>query len=119
MQALPIYDQPWAEWLGECYVPITPENMKTMVTRTNAHPDNPEHELSDWDAIRLTERPWMLFQWLDKGLAAFIPYEKCQVYIGNRIRTYDIEDIEIAAPKILVKDVEEGTECFVVHLRYW
>lgn len=25
MQALPIYEQPEAEWLGECYVPITPK----------------------------------------------------------------------------------------------
>jgi len=119
MQALPIYDQPHAEWLGEVYLPITPENMKTMVMRTNDHPDNPEHELSDWDAIRLTERPWMLFQWLDKGLAAFIPYEKCQLNLKDRIRTYDIEDIEIAAPKLPIKDVPEGTECFVVHLSNW
>lgn len=119
MQALPIYDQPEAEWLGEAYVPITPENMKMMVMRINDHPDYPEHELSDFDALRLTSQPWMLFQWLDVGMAAFVPYEKCQLYIGDRIRTYDIEDIEIAAPKLPVKGVEEGTECFVIHLRYW
>jgi hypothetical protein len=52
-------------------------------------------------------------------MAAFIPYEKCQLFLGDRIRTYDIEDIEIAAPKLPVAGVEEGTECFVIHLRYW
>ena len=78
-----------------------------------------QHELSDYDALRLCERPWMLYQWLDVGMAAFIPYEKCQLFLGDRIRTYDIEDIEIAAPKLPVSGVEEGTECFVIHLRYW
>jgi len=118
METLAIYDQPHAEWLGEVYLPITPENMKLMLMRTNDHP-TPEHELSDFDALRITERPWMLFQWLDVGFAAFKPYEKCQVYLGDRIRIYDIEDIEINAPKVKVKDVDEGIECFVVHLRYW
>lgn len=119
MEALAIYDQPWAEWLGECYIPITPENMKEMVCRINDHPDNPEHELSDWDAQRLTDQPWMLFQWLDVGMAAFIPYERCKVVCGGNIRTYDIEDIDIGAPKVPMKDVPEGTECFVVHLINW
>ena len=147
MKALAIYEQPHAEWLGECYVAITPESMKEMVMRINDNadavpdPDNPEvfhmeeikhqtpqgvtfadpsqHELSDYDALRLCERPWMLYQWLDVGMAAFIPYEKCQLFLGDRIRTYDIEDIEIAAPKLPVAGVEEGTECFVIHLRYW
>jgi hypothetical protein len=47
MKALAIYEQPHAEWLGECYVPITPENMKEMVMRINdnadavSDPDNP------------------------------------------------------------------------------
>lgn len=147
MKALAIYEQPWVEWLSEAYVPITPESMKEMVMRINdnenavADPDNPavyhmeeikhqtpqgvtfadpsQHELSDYDALRLCERPWMLYQWLDVGMAAFIPYEKCQLFLGDRIRTYDIEDIEIAAPKLPVSGVEEGTECFVIHLRYW
>jgi hypothetical protein len=117
MKALAIYEQPWVEWLSEAYVPITPESMKEMVMRINDNEN--EHELSDYDALRLCERPWMLYQWLDVGMAAFIPYEKCQLFLGDRIRTYDIEDIEIAAPKLPVSGVEEGTECFVIHLRYW
>ena len=123
MKALAIYEQPWVEWLSEAYVPITPESMKEMVMRINdnenAVADPSQHELSDYDALRLCERPWMLYQWLDVGMAAFIPYEKCQLFLGDRIRTYDIEDIEIAAPKLPVSGVEEGTECFVIHLRYW
>jgi hypothetical protein len=31
MKALAIYEQPHAEWLGECYGPITPENMKEIL----------------------------------------------------------------------------------------
>jgi hypothetical protein len=119
MESLAIYDQPHAEWLGEFYVSITPENMKEMVMRINDHPDNPEHELSDWDAQRLCDKPWMLFQWLDEGLAAFKPFEKCTVYIGDRIRSYDIEDIDIGAHRVPLKDVPEGEECFVVHLTNW
>ena len=47
MKALAIYEQPSAEWLGECYVPITPENIKEMIMRINdsedavPDPDNP------------------------------------------------------------------------------
>ena len=119
MESLAIYDQPHAEWLGEVYVPITPENMKEMVMRINDHPDNPEHELSDWDAQRLCDQPWMLFQWLDESLVAFKPFEKCTVYIGDRIRSYDIEDIDIGAHRVPLKDVPEGEECFVVHLTNW
>jgi hypothetical protein len=118
MESLPIYEQPWAEWLGEVYVAITPENMKQMLYRTNDHPE-PEHELDDWDAVRLTERPWMLYQWLDVGFAAFKPYEKCVVYVGDRIRTYDIEDIDIGGHRVPLKDVPDGEECFVVHLVNW
>lgn len=114
MKALPVYDQPWVEWLDEAYMPVTPENLKEMVMRTN-----PERELSDEDAIRLAAQPWTLFAWLDEGIVAFVPYEKCQLFLGDRIHTYDIEDIEIAAPKFSVSGVDEGTECFVIHLRYW
>lgn len=119
MEALAIYDQPWAEWLGECYIPITPENMKEMVCRINDHPNNPEHELSDYEAMKLCDQPWMLYQWLDVGMAAFVPYEKCQVICGGTIRTYDIDDIDIGGTKLPVKGINEGTECFVVHLVNW
>ena len=114
MKALPVYDQPWVEWLDEAYLPITPENIKEVVMRTD-----PDRELTDEEALLLYEKPWQLFAWLDIGTAAFVPYEKCQVYFGDLIRSYDIEDIEIAAPKVKMKGVAEGTECFVIHLLYW
>jgi hypothetical protein len=113
MQALAIYDQPHAEWLGEVYMAITPENIKEMIVRT------PEHELSDIDAQQLYDRPWLLFRWLDDGVVRFVKYEKCTVYVGSNIRSYDIDDICIDAPKIWVKDVAEGTECFVIRLTNW
>jgi hypothetical protein len=114
MKALPVYDQPWVEWLDEAYLPITPENIKEVVMRTG-----PDRELTDEESLLLYNQPWQLFAWLDEGIVAFVPYEKCQVYFGDLIRSYDIEDIEIAAPKVKMKGVAEGTECFVIHLLYW
>ena len=113
MELLAIYDQPHAEWLGEVYVAITPESIKEMIVRM------PQQELSDSEAQHLYDQPWLLYKRLDEGMVAFKPYEKCVVYVGDRIRTYGIEDIDISAPKVLMKDVSEGTECFVVHLTNW
>ena len=113
MEALYVYDQPHAEWLGEVYMAITPESIKDMIVRT------PEHELSDSEAQRLYDQPWQLFQWLDEGVVRFAPYEKCTVYTGSFIRNYDIDEICIEGPKVWVKDVAEGTECFVIRLTNW
>jgi len=113
MESLSIYDQPHAEWLGEVYVAITPESIKEMIVRT------PEHKLSDSEAQQLFDQPWKLYQWLDEGMVRFAAYEKCTVYTGSFVRSYDIDEICIDGPKVWVKDIQEGTECFVIRLTNW
>lgn len=110
-QTLELYDQPEAEWLGEAYLPFTPENIRLMVMRIN-----PDGELTEYDCLRMFDRRSILYQWIDVGMADFIPYEKCKITCGLHSMTFEIDEIEITAPALEIPEVPKGDECFVIHL---
>jgi hypothetical protein len=110
-QTLELFNQPEAEWLGEAYVPFTPENIMMMVMRINL-----DGELTDYDSLRMFDRRSTRFQWIDVGMVTFIPYERCKIVNGLHSMTFEIDEIEIAAPVLVTPEIPKGEECFVVRL---